>query len=541
MGVSIYESAIKPTVDLEDNITVYVPGYSKIGPEEPTLCNSVSEFESMFGATPYLFENNQLSGNTAIAKGSPEKGYLYAKTLLEKGLRVLFHRVKPATATTASADMTVTYKETASSENETYTLVAQAISFGQSYNNTKVKVTKLSGSLISVDVTNSDEEVVAKGVTISLDPSSSIYIKQVSLPLVIFKAKVGSNVVDIEDSTMMAIANANTYSFDAQGYTLAGGGPATNEFSVTDLLYGLAGKKEDPENPGQTVEAANLMEPLLDFERYPSVTFLTSGGYYLDPELGAATGLIKYAGLVKANSLIDILGSGVKDSNSWQTYQTTLANLTGTATDKGKCATFIGCNTFDLTPYRLVMGDSLNYLAALGNNMNNNISPWLPVANDPNGVAGLGYDSTNKVTTNLAEEISEGDIGVSANAIIYSKSAGGYKIMGNRTLISNNGVLGPNSFLNISFIVNRVERACRQAANSLKIVSTNPNETFNRFEEKVSKTINPMTVNKDGILSSRMRMLPKTKPATINIEIHLVVLEGIEQFNIYIPYELALD
>ena len=113
--------------------------------------------------------------------------------------------------------------------------------------------------------------------------------------------------------------------------------------------------------------------------------------------------------------------------------------------------------------------------------------------------------------------------------------------MGNRTLRSNDGVLSPNSFLNIAVIVNRVERSCRQTANKLKIVSTNPRETFNKFEESVSKTINPMVVNQDGVLSYKIRMLPKTKPATIEREIHLVVLEGIEQFNIYIPYELSLD
>ena len=78
--VNIYEQAIKPVVDLEDGVTVYVPGYSTIGPEEPTLCSSESEFEGLFGSSPYLFEADQ--EYSLISQGSPEKGYLYAKSLL---------------------------------------------------------------------------------------------------------------------------------------------------------------------------------------------------------------------------------------------------------------------------------------------------------------------------------------------------------------------------------------------------------------------------------------------------------------------------
>ena len=527
MGVSIYESAIKPSVDLEDSVNVYVPGYSSIGPEEPTLCNSVSEFEGLFGSSPYLFESAQFSGANAIAIGSPEKGYLYAKALLNAGLKVLFHRVKPDGATTASVDIAVEY----GTEGE-YTLVAQAISFGKSYNGVKVTlspVTTTAQKLYKITIKDANGSDVAKDVLVSLDPTSSIYIKLVNLPLIQFKAKVNGVIVDIEDSIMMAICKAATVTIASTEFTLAGGGPDTNEFSASSLLGGLADK--------------SLLKPLLDFERYPSVTYLTSGGYYVNSgSADAAAGLIEYADSIKAVSLIDYAAaSQVKDSSSWNTYQASLAGLTGTTTAKGKSATFIGCNSFNLSPYRVVLGDSLNYLVALGNNIKNNIKPWIPVANDPNGVAGIGYDTTNKITTDLAETISEGNIGVSANAIIYSKSAGGYKIMGNRTLRSNDGVLSPNSFLNIAVIVNRVERSCRQTANKLKIVSTNPRETFNKFEESVSKTIQPMVVNQDGVLSYKMRMLPKTKPATIDIEIHLVVLEGIEQFNIYIPYELSLD
>ena len=71
MAVNLYESAQRPVVNLEDQVTVYVPGYSYYGPEEPTLCSSQSEFEGLFGSTPYLFEADQTVSK--ISAGSPEK------------------------------------------------------------------------------------------------------------------------------------------------------------------------------------------------------------------------------------------------------------------------------------------------------------------------------------------------------------------------------------------------------------------------------------------------------------------------------------
>ena len=218
-----------------------------------------------------------------------------------------------------------------------------------------------------------------------------------------------------------------------------------------------------------------------------------------------------------------------------------MASLAGTKIAKGKAAHFVGCNSFNVAPYRLVLGDSFNYLTCLASNISRNRKDYLPVANDPNGVSPYGYDTTQRISTQLAEEISESEIGVASNAIIYSQSAGGYKIMGNRTLLANDGVLSPNSFLNVSVIVNKVERAARQAANKLKIASTDPDDTFKKFKISVSKTLDPLAAERDGLYSYTITHLVKTKPATIDIRIHLVVVEGIEKFNIYVPYEIRLD
>ena len=90
-------------------------------------------------------------------------------------------------------------------------------------------------------------------------------------------------------------------------------------------------------------------------------------------------------------------------------------------------------------------------------------------------------------------------------------------------------------------VVNSTERAARNVANQLLIVSTNANDTFNTFKTGVRKTLDKMLTNGDGLREYNIRHLPKTKPATIDILIELTVVEGIETFNIKVPYSISLD
>ena len=552
MSVNLYPQSIKPTVDLEDGVTVYVPGYAYIGPEEPTLCTSVSEFEGLYGSTPYLFEADEKE--TKISKGSPEKGYLYAKSLLDSGINILFHRYKADGSKTAVGAYLLKYCPKDSEQISEFYLVTQATSFGKAYAKTKVTLNHTDGSLFSISVKDREGNIVSDDL-LSFDPTSSLYLKLSSYGLIKFKTtNSDGGVVDLEDSIMAQIAEltyldstedptAGKYTIqplkkvDGE-YVIASDGFVTleiddngpsQEFTLSDMLTSLG----DSTSTG-------LLAPLKDFERYPSVAYITSGGYYLDSNTDAAATMMAYARAISAIALID-LNKNINSQADWVNAKTLYAKLTGEKIAKARAAAFVGCNSFSVSPYRLILGDSFNYLKSLGENLKSGIKAWIPVANDPNGVSPLGYDTTQKISTDLAETMAEGKIGVSVNPLIYSKSAGGYKIMGNRTLYPNDGVLEPNSFLNISVIVTRVERAARQIANKLKIVSTNPDETFLKFKQSVGKTIDAMTVNQDGVISYRIKHLPKTQPATINIQIHLVVLEGIETFNIYIPYELQLD
>ena len=101
---------------------VYIPGYSVMGPtNQPTLCETLEDFQRIFGSTPYKFRSIQpwpkanddetcvtLSNETKAGfdtvawkntmgnfyeKGELEKSYIMAAELLRLGLPVLYERV----------------------------------------------------------------------------------------------------------------------------------------------------------------------------------------------------------------------------------------------------------------------------------------------------------------------------------------------------------------------------------------------------------------------------------------------------------------
>lgn len=79
---------------------VYVPGYATMGPTNvPTLCSTVSEFQSTFGYLPYQFKHSASGpdgSNVAYEKDDYEKSYRYALELLKAGLPVYFERFTPS-------------------------------------------------------------------------------------------------------------------------------------------------------------------------------------------------------------------------------------------------------------------------------------------------------------------------------------------------------------------------------------------------------------------------------------------------------------
>ena len=73
----------------------YIPGYAIMGPiNEPTVCETLSDFQRIFGSVPYRFKNQQSYQTITFAQANDyEKSYIYASELLRAGLPIVFERV----------------------------------------------------------------------------------------------------------------------------------------------------------------------------------------------------------------------------------------------------------------------------------------------------------------------------------------------------------------------------------------------------------------------------------------------------------------
>ena len=549
MSVNLYEIPITPVVDLDSDVIVYVPGYAKKGPLEPTLVTA-DTFEEIFGDTPYTFAagdtTSTLAAYNALGRNAPDRGWLYAKGLLDSGLTVLYHRI-PDDSNTAFAEtdkvvvISSTYEGDPYNAPTTYELAFQARFPGSFYSNFSITVGALQSGVQKISVYQKDdlgEDHLVQERSVSFDPEDPFFIGKEGLLddidiLFYYQGNKVDNVAEafgLEAIYHPATGTAGSMRLRTPAesvpsstpvkptsYTLELSETITNEFTVSGFLTNLETKLDD----------------LLDTDTYPTVTYITSGGYYQTEAL--AKKMLETAEAIKAIALIDL-------SEPVSSLQDVVKNLKPQKLSAyAKGAAFVGANTFKIygqTPS--IMADSYGYLTKLGENLSQAIPAWIPVANVPQGVT-TAVATTRPITFATKSILIPSDNrGIAINPIVYKQSSG-YTIMGNRTLANLTGVTGPDAFLNCQLVVNSVLRSARRAAADLLIVSTSPTTAFSTFYSKVSKTCEKMLVNGDGLAAYNIIKLKKTKPATIDIQIELTLVEGIETFNIYVPYSIALD
>ena len=547
MSVNLYETPITPIVDLDSDVVVYVPGYAQKGPLEPTLVTA-DTFASIFGEAPYTFsEGDSTSDQTynTLERNAPDRGWLYAKGLLDSGLTVLYHRIpdKASTAYATTEEVRLYTKPVFTStepEPEEELSVSLKIRFrakfpGSYYTNFSVSVGSFSSrsGVQKLTVYLNGEEVQSRSV--SFNPEDPFFIGKSGLfddiELVFYRdGSEVSNVAEVfELFDIYQPAEGSTAGYvRIQTPTETGVTPAPSayvlsmpdtstaaEFTVATFLTNLETKLDD----------------LLDTDTYPTVTYITSGGYYQTSAL--AQKMLAVAANIRAIALIDF-------SDSVNSIQTALEEIGADTTEYIKGAAFVGANTFKIYGASRIMADSYGYLTKLGKNLSQAIPAWIPVANVPQGVT-TAVATTRAISfAARATLIPADNRGIAVNPIVYKQNSG-YTIMGNRTLAKLNGEIGPDAFLNCQLVVNSVLRAARRAASDLLIVSTSPATAFSTFCSVVSKTCDKMMVNGDGLAAYNITKLKKTKPATIDTQIELTLVEGIETFNIYVPYQIALD
>ena len=559
-SINIYERDLTSpySVDTTPNI-VYIPGYANMGPiDTPVLCNTLSEFYSIFGSKPYKFKTAQgypeikegsspneitYKFSTAAAPasllcqiGESENSFVIAAELLSKSLPILFERVTSGEIARAS------YKD-----NNWGTFTAKDIYSGRV------------GTLISVMIKSVNADEKHYQLTVKLAASNELGISEkvevfdfvldetkVSSSKIYYKY-IASDIIDIEwkvNGTPSGFESVKTLSLPS-GVNYE----TTDEFNVTDIYKAFMNSCE--------VENSKLYT-LMDKGEY-QIKFLTLGAYP-SFEFGldkTGTGSIEtyniFDNLIEtAAKRGDCIALVDHTNNSTRTLQTTAgsvyANLSAyvknslTITRKGGDSEDGYTYGAMFTPYAIyklstqnntqhTLPASFGYLSAFA--ASTQVNPnWYAVAGVsrgiPRGLMGLSQNITNTIA-----DLYQPRNNVAINCITNIKPYG-YTIWGNRTLKNNSadGDLKALSFLNIRVLTCDLKKTLYQACKRYTF-ENNTDITWLNFKSQIEPVLAKM-LSGNGIASYQIIKVATTKKATIEAIIRLVPIEPVEDWFITI-------
>lgn len=563
-SINIYERDLTSpySVDTTPNI-VYIPGYANIGPiDTPVLCNTLSEFYSIFGSKPYKFKTAQ--GYPEIKEGSSpneitykfstaatpassmyqkddfEKSFILAAELLSKNLPVLYERVTSGEIEKASCTVSNWGKFTA---KDIYSgRVGTLISVMIESVNTDEKHYQLTIKLAASNELGVSEKVEAFDFVLDETKanSSKIYYKYIT-----------SDIIDI-DWPSSGVEGTPLGFTEAKTLVLPSGADyykTTDEFNVTDIYKAFMNSCE--------VENSKLYT-LMDKGEY-QIKFLTLGAYP-SFEFGldkTGTGSIEtynvFDNLIEtAAKRGDCIALVDHTNNPTRTLQTTAgsvyANLSAyvknslTITRKGGDSEDGYTYGAMFTPYAIyklstqnntqhTLPASFGYLSAFA--ASTQVNPnWYAVAGVsrgiPSGLIGLSQNITNTIA-----DLYQPRNNVAINCITNIKPYG-YTIWGNRTLKNNSadGDLKALSFLNIRVLTCDLKKTLYQACKRYTF-ENNTDITWLNFKSQIEPTLAKM-LSGNGIASYQIIKVATTKKATIEAIIRLVPIEPVEDWFITI-------
>lgn len=563
-SINIYERDLTSpySVGTTPNI-VYIPGYANIGPiDTPVLCNTLSEFYSIFGSKPYKFKTAQ--GYPEIKEGSSpneitykfstaatpassmyqkddfEKSFILAAELLSKNLPVLYERVTSGEIEKASCTVSNWGKFTA---KDIYSgRVGTLISVMIESVNTDEKHYQLTIKLAASNELGVSEKVEAFDFVLDETKanSSKIYYKYIT-----------SDIIDI-DWPSSGVEGTPLGFTEAKTLVLPSGADyykTTDEFNVTDIYKAFMNSCE--------VENSKLYT-LMDKGEY-QIKFLTLGAYP-SFEFGldkTGTGSIEtynvFDNLIEtAAKRGDCIALVDHTNNPTRTLQTTAgsvyANLSAyvknslTITRKGGDSEDGYTYGAMFTPYAIyklstqnntqhTLPASFGYLSAFA--ASTQVNPnWYAVAGVsrgiPSGLIGLSQNITNAIA-----DLYQPRNNVAINCITNIKPYG-YTIWGNRTLKNNSadGDLKALSFLNIRVLTCDLKKTLYQACKRYTF-ENNTDITWLNFKSQIEPALAKM-LSGNGIASYQIIKVATTKKATIEAIIRLVPIEPVEDWFITI-------
>ena len=519
--ISEEDLTISNQIDVTENV-VYVPGIADKGPvKTPTLCETVAQFQEIFGKEPHKFTATQTYSDVTFNQtGDYERSYIYAVELLTAGLKVMFDNVISGFA----------YEQVA------LTLYTESL---PETNTTVYEVEKITG-------------LTAK--TFKFDT----YYKKIDNVTFQGVAEFDSTITDYytikltEDETRQ---ESKDYFTIKKSYVDAG---------MVSAFYGELTKTEYSEYSN-----------ILDRWTY-NIKFITTGGYPTSLNTASDFTLLQTmakAAAVRGDSvaLIDTIDTEsiyesfknieanlkpetIANKDKYLLRGQDHCNLNFTLSDKRKdestlkYATIIGptgiYNIFNTSLITLEietfeMPGSFGYLLDLANSVE--------VLNNPDyfAIAGVSRGLTSHLRQLLIETTgaeadavqvrpaaigSDGVGAISLNPIIDVQNYG-YCIWGNRTLFPNpKKDLAASSFLNIRVMSADVKKVIYAACQKLTF-ETNNFELWLKFKSEVEPTLEKMVAN--GALESyELSRLVSTEKATLSVYVKLVTEYAVEDFDI---------
>ena len=559
-SINIYEKDLTSpySVDTTPNI-VYIPGYANMGPiDTPVLCNTLSEFYSIFGSKPYKFKTAQgypeikegsspnertYKFSTAAAPasslcqvGESEGSFIIAAELLSKSLPVLFERVTSGEIARASyRDSnwgTFTAKDIYSGRVGTLiSVMIKSVNADEKHYQLTVKLAASNELGISEKVEVFDFVLDETKVS-----SSKIYYKYIASDIIDIEWKVNGTPSGFESVKTLSLPSGVNYE-------------TTDEFKVTDIYKAFMNSCE--------VENSKLYT-LMDKGEY-QIKFLTLGAYP-SFEFGldkTGTGSIEtynvFDNLIEtAAKRGDCIALVDHTNNPTRTLQTTAgsvyANLSAyvknslTITRKGGDSEDGYTYGAMFTPYAIyklstqnntqhTLPASFGYLSAFA--ASTQVNPnWYAVAGVsrgiPSGLIGLSQNITNTIA-----DLYQPRNNVAINCITNIKPYG-YTIWGNRTLKNNSadGDLKALSFLNIRVLTCDLKKTLYQACKRYTF-ENNTDITWLNFKSQIEPVLAKM-LSGNGIASYQIIKVATTKKATIEAIIRLVPIEPVEDWFITI-------
>lgn len=548
-SINIYEKDLTSpySVDTTPNI-VYIPGYANIGPlNTPVLCNTLSEFYSIFGSVPYKFKTPQayptVGGNSFITAAKPtssmyqvgdfEKSFILAAELLSKNLPVLYERV--ASASLKQASKQISGFGTFKAKEEYSGLVGTDISIKIDRFNKSSDQT-LDHYTLTVKLAQSAEF----GVSEKVETFDFVISESATSGSIILYSDIDSSIVDIVWNIVGTPATVSEVNLSDPGnYT------TTDEFSVSDIYTAFLDSADTEGSKLYVLEDKGEYQiKFLTLGAYPCFEFGTADSYPVFDNIieaaakrGDCIALVDHTNKsdrklqteVSSGSVYASLSSYVKKNNM------TVVRKGGDSEDGYTYgAMFTPYATYRLSTQnnaQYILPASFGYLSAFAASTQNNPN-WYAVAGVsrgvPSGLIGLSQNITNAIA-----DLYQPRNNVAINCITNIKPYG-YTIWGNRTLKNNSadGDLKALSFLNIRVLTCDLKKTLYQACKRYTF-ENNTDIMWLNFKSQIEPALAKM-LSGNGIASYQIIKVATTKKATIEAIIRLVPIEPVEDWFITI-------